>query len=167
MMSAPINSNSCDHGRNEASTDINMSNSVSSISNSNGDSHYNSDQYMSGLSQQLSSNSTTTSHGTAIIGQNDTNDFVLGNQTSSSKICDNYLNASIISSGINATSTSMSSVGNGRLNRSNSVSSINTMSETNLTNAEQKRRCNIQHGFDRLQVNKALTSSKRNNKKIN
>lgn len=157
---ATINSNSCDHGRNEAtSTDINMSNSVSSsLSNSNGDSHYNSDsQYMSGLSaQQLAGSSAASSHGTTILGQNDANDFVLGSQTSSSKMCDNYLNASIISSGLNATSTSMSSVGNGRLNRSNSVSSINTMSEANLTNAEQKRRCNIQHGFDRLQVNQRV-----------
>lgn len=39
-----------------------------------------------------------------------------------------------------------------RMSRSNSVNSINTLSDANLTTAEQKRRCNIQHGFDRLQV---------------
>jgi hypothetical protein len=44
------------------------------------------------------------------------------------------------------------------MSRSNSVNSINTVNEmngsstNNMTSAEQKRRCNIQHGFDRLQV---------------
>jgi hypothetical protein len=39
------------------------------------------------------------------------------------------------------------------ISRSNSVNSLNdTNTQGNLTNAEQKRRCNIQHGFDRLQI---------------
>ena len=38
------------------------------------------------------------------------------------------------------------------LSRSNSVNSLNTLNEAGLTTAEQKRRCKIQHGFDRLQT---------------
>ncbi len=41
--------------------------------------------------------------------------------------------------------------GSRTLSRSNSVSSINTMNDQ-VSTAEQKRRCNIQHGFDRLQT---------------
>ncbi|RMZ95625.1 MLX-interacting -like isoform X2 [Brachionus plicatilis] len=38
-----------------------------------------------------------------------------------------------------------------KLNRSDSLNSVNTDS-ANLSTAEQKRRCNIQQGFDRLQI---------------
>ncbi len=41
--------------------------------------------------------------------------------------------------------------GSRNLSRSNSVNSINTMNDQ-ISTAEQKRRCNIQHGFDRLQT---------------
>ncbi|CAF0990575.1 unnamed protein product [Brachionus calyciflorus] len=39
---------------------------------------------------------------------------------------------------------------NGRINRSDSLNSLNT--DASLSTAEQKRRCNIQQGFDRLQI---------------
>lgn len=38
------------------------------------------------------------------------------------------------------------------ISRSNSVNSLNTLNDASLSTAEQKRRCNIQYGFDRLQV---------------
>ena len=54
------------------------------------------------------------------------------------------------------------------LSRSNSMNSLNDTNTANnsmgLTNAEQKRRCNIQHGFDRLQFLVPALRDNKNNK---
>jgi hypothetical protein len=48
--------------------------------------------------------------------------------------------------------SSLTGASSRQASRSNSVNSNNTFNDANLSSAEQKRRCNIQHGFDHLQT---------------
>jgi hypothetical protein len=71
-------------------------------------------------------------------------DFALGKTnklSNSNNISQEFMN---FSASLNGTSSRQAS-------RSNSVNS-NTFNDANLSSAEQKRRCNIQHGFDHLQT---------------
>jgi hypothetical protein len=74
---------------------------------------------------------------------------IISTQTVNNKLTKSMVNELSTLNG--PTSVSSSRV----MSRSNSVNSINTLNDLNgpgMTSAEQKRRCNIQHGFDRLQT---------------
>lgn len=151
-LATAVNTSSIENGLGNSSV-ININSSPTNSSSSNSNSQYNqSDIFSSSRSNTQQTQPQTTSNGIIYSAENrvnsntcDPNDFVL-----SSKVSNNF--PSTLSMGMNGVMTTIGSTNLGRMNRSNSVSSINTMSDTNLTNAEQKRRCNIQHGFDRLQV---------------
>lgn len=148
-----VNTSSLENGLGDSNI-VDINNSPNNSSNSNSNSQNNqSDIYSSNrkcntqqTQPKTTLNSIYSSANHVNSNSDDPNDFVL-----TSKVSNNFP-SNTISMGINGVMAAIGSTSLGRMNRSNSVSSINTMSDTNMTNAEQKRRCNIQHGFDRLQV---------------
>ena len=68
------------------------------------------------------------------------------------KLSQNLINSNILTQEFMNLNSSSMSASSRQASRSNSVNSNNTFNEANLSTAEQKRRCNIQHGFDHLQT---------------
>lgn len=155
ILASSTNTNSSEHGMGDATSCMSISSSPTNSPNSNSSSHNSSGQFSNGhlkLPQQLTSQASTNGlvySSPSTLASSEPSDFMLNNQSTNSKISNTYVGINTILPGINGVMSAVGSTGlsAGRFNRSNSVSSVNTVSDTNLTNAEQKRRCNIQHGL--------------------